>query len=100
MKPSDVLNNRPDSREIIRSIIERHGFTNAKIFGSVAKGTDKDGSDLDIFVNKGDRRVSALYLAKMEEEISQRLGIPVQVITVESTRGERWAKTYSEAISL
>lgn len=53
-----------------------------------------------MFVSKGSRRVSALDLAQLEQELSDKLGLPVQVITVESTYGERWAKTYSEAIPL
>lgn len=100
MKPSDAIKMRDNAKDEIRAIIERHGFTNAKIFGSVAKGTDKEGSDLDIFVNKGLRKVSTLDLAELELEISAVLGVPVQVVTVESTYGDRWAKSYSEAISL
>lgn len=100
MKPSAVIEQNKDAYDIIKRTVESHGFTAPKIFGSVAKGKDTEKSDLDIFVSKGNRKISVLQIIRLENEISSKLGIPVQIVTIESTRGEKWKNTYDEAISL
>lgn len=39
----------PD-RELILEIAAKHGIENVRVFGSVARGTDKIGSDVDLLV--------------------------------------------------
>ena len=48
MKPSEVLER---NREAIRSAVARRRLTNPRVFGSVARGEDQTGSDLDILVD-------------------------------------------------
>lgn len=48
MKPSIAMNaHRAEFREIVQS----HRARNARVFGSVADGTDTDSSDLDILID-------------------------------------------------
>ncbi|WP_455423850.1 hypothetical protein [Candidatus Methylospira mobilis] len=46
MKPSDALDM---NRVAVREATSRFRTTNHRIFGAVLHGTDKDGSDLDLF---------------------------------------------------
>lgn len=48
MRPSEVLEK---NREAIREATKRFNAANPRVFGSVARGGDKDGSDLDILVD-------------------------------------------------
>jgi len=45
MRPSEVL---PLHRETIRRLVEEAGMSNPRVFGSVLRGEDHEGSDLDI----------------------------------------------------
>ena len=52
IKPSDVFE---QNRETIRRIAAEHNTTNPRVFGSVLKGRDMVGSDLDILVDRVER---------------------------------------------
>lgn len=47
MRPSASMAMR---RDVVREILKRFHMENPRIFGSVARGEDADGSDLDILV--------------------------------------------------
>ena len=48
MKPSELLE---ANRKAIRAIVAAHSGLNARVFGSVALGTDTEASDLEILVD-------------------------------------------------
>lgn len=48
VRPSTALN---EHRSEIRRIVEADWATNPRVFGSVVRGEDEDGSDLDILVD-------------------------------------------------
>jgi hypothetical protein len=77
MKPSEAL---PDHREAIRRIVAEHRTCNPRIYGSVLSGTDVDGSDLDVLVDDTPE-TSLLDLARIERQLSELLGVPVDVRT-------------------
>lgn len=47
MRPSQALES---NRAAIRDIAARHRVRGVRVFGSVVRGTDTDGSDLDLLV--------------------------------------------------
>ena len=47
MKPSAALQRH---RGEIRRVVEQHGACNARVFGSVVHGNDRDDSDLDLLL--------------------------------------------------
>ena len=51
MRPSEIL---PQHRETIRQLVREAGMANPRVFGSVLRGEDEDGSDA---VRKGFHRV-------------------------------------------
>jgi predicted nucleotidyltransferase len=84
MRPSDAVNQR---LEAVRAVIARYPVRNPRVFGSVARGEDEEGSDLDLLVEP---LPTATYfdLAALEEELTALLGIPVDVMTPGSIRPE------------
>ncbi len=69
----------------IRAIAAAHGARNVRVVGSVARGTDRDDSDLDLLVTF-DPGVSLLDHAKLSLALEQLLGRKVDIA---SERGVR-----------
>ena len=46
-------------RSAVLNAIERYGVTNTRVFGSVARGEDGPGSDVDLLVDRTDAKFSA-----------------------------------------
>ncbi len=77
MRPSLVLNaHRGEIREIVLS----HRAQNARVFGSVAKGTDTNESDLDILVDPTPD-TTLFDLGAIRFKLRNLLGVPVDVLT-------------------
>lgn len=77
MKPSTVLNQR---REDIRALVKEYGALNPRVFGSIIRNEDTDGSDLDILVDPRPD-TSLLDIAKLQMRLEQELGITDDVLT-------------------
>jgi len=77
MKPSDALETQ---REAIRRIVVAHRARNPRVFGSVARGEDTEGSDLDLLVDPTPE-TSLLDIGAIRHELLILLGIPVDVLT-------------------
>ena len=77
MKPSDALRTH---REAIRSVVNSHRASNARVFGSVIHGDDVDGSDLDLLVDPTPD-TSLLDIARIQNSLQKLLGISVDVLT-------------------
>jgi predicted nucleotidyltransferase len=76
MRPSDALKDRV---EAVRAVIARYPFENPRVFGSVARREDAEGSDLDLLV---DPRGKASYfdLAALQDELEALLGVSVDLV--------------------
>lgn len=61
------------------SVFERYGATNARVFGSVARGEADEGSDIDLLFTPPDR-ISLMTLSRAEGELSDILGVPVDLV--------------------
>ena len=77
MRPSEAL---AAHRDVIRQVVLANRARNPRIFGSVAKGEDTEGSDLDLLVD-GTDDMSLFDLARIEIRLSEILGVPVEVRT-------------------
>jgi len=74
MRPSTALESH---RQAIVQIVESH---NARVFGSVAHGTDGEDSDLDILIDPTPN-TSLMDVAKIKVELEAILGVKVDVLT-------------------
>jgi uncharacterized protein len=62
------------------AIFARNGATNVRVFGSVARGEQIRGSDVD-FVVRMDLGRSLFDLAALEADLEEVLGCPVNVVS-------------------
>ncbi|MBW4699580.1 MAG: nucleotidyltransferase family protein [Aphanocapsa lilacina HA4352-LM1] len=77
MKPSVALSLK---RHAVRELTERFRTVNPRIFGSVLHGTDREGSDLDLWVDVLPG-VTLFDLGGLQVELEDLLGVPVDLLT-------------------
>lgn len=70
----------PETREEIVRILESHGADFISIFGSRARGTEQPDSALDVLVSFSGRK-SLLDLAHIERELSDSVGLDLELVT-------------------
>ena len=71
-----VLNHR----DAILALAAKHGATNVRIFGSVARGEDDESSDVDVLVKMEEGR-SLLDMGELLMDLRDLLGCKVDVIS-------------------
>lgn len=93
MKPSDRLNAH---RDAIRAIVTAHRAANPRVFGSVARGEDTEDSDIDILVDP-DGRMTLFDLGAILNELTELLGVEVDVVTPNGLPDKFRARVLAEA---
>jgi len=77
MRPSEALARH---RDAVLAIIAKYPVSNPRLFGSVARGEDVEGSDIDILVDHGSNGFASTFdLAGLELELEQLLRSDVDV---------------------
>ena len=71
----------PQQQDTIISATRRIRPTLVGVFGSYARGEENDNSDLDILIDF-DIKVDLLELIGLEQELSELLGIKVDLVTM------------------
>ena len=79
---------------IIKTVTQKLKPTLLGIFGSYARGEENEKSDLDILIDF-ETKVNLLELIGIEQEISELLGIKVDLITLRSVNAS--LKPYIES---
>ena len=77
MKPSDAL---AAHRSTIRSVVQRSRAANPRVFGSVLRGEDRDGSDLDLLVDALPD-TTLFDLGALQVELEALLCVPFDLLT-------------------
>ena len=67
----------------VTSILKRYGAKEISVFGSYARGEEEKTSDLDIIVKFSERK-SLFDIVGIEQELSEELGIKVDLLTEKS----------------
>ena len=75
--------NKEEIFEKISQVLKNKGARKIAIFGSYARDEEKPGSDIDIIVEFSERK-SLLALVRIERELSEILGIRVDLLTEKS----------------
>ena len=75
--------NREEIFEKIARLLKDRGVRKIAVFGSYVRGEEKPESDIDIIVEFTDRK-SLLELVRIERELSEVLGIKVDLLTEKS----------------
>ncbi len=66
--------------EQLNPMLEEHDVAYAGVFGSVARGEERPGSDVDILI-KFEKPKSLLDIVRLERELSSALGREVDLVT-------------------
>ena len=77
MKPSEAL---VKNREAVRRVVESHRAENARVFGSVLRGEDHEGSDLDLLID-ATPTTTLFDIGAIRHELTLLLGVRVDVLT-------------------
>ena len=72
-------------RGAILELAMQHGATNVRVFGSVARGQDKRGSNVDLLVEMEPGR-SLLDQVRLRRSLHELLGVEVDVLTAGGLR--------------
>jgi len=70
------------------------------VFGSVARGDESEGSDLDLLVDFPVRARGLLPLADLADRIYELLELPVDVAAADALAPEVAARALADAVSL
>jgi predicted nucleotidyltransferase len=77
MRPSTILASR---RNRVLAVAAEHGASDVRVFGSAARGTDRDDSDLDLLVSLPVGH-SLLAVVGLQLDLEDELGIKVDLCT-------------------
>ena len=83
-------------RRKVRDIIARHGMSNVRVFGSVARGEDTVESDVDLLVDVAPG-VGLVGLARCERDLEALLGVSVDLVPADDLKPGVAASALSEA---
>ena len=93
MRPSEAL---AKHRDEVLAIIARYPVTNPRVFGSVARGEDTEGSDIDILVEPK-ARISYFDLAGLALELEELLGCRVDLGEADVVRPRAADRIHAES---
>lgn len=95
LRPSVALERR---RSEVAAAVLAHGGRGAAVFGSVARGSDRTGSDLDLVVAFEDGR-DIVDLLALQAELEDLLTVPVDVVSAGSS-GAVAERARAESVAL
>ena len=77
-----------DIKKAVSKVGKKYGIRNAYLFGSYAKGTATEGSDVDLLIDRGAIR-GLIEFNGFRLDLMDELGTDVDILTVNSA-GERF----------
>jgi predicted nucleotidyltransferase len=86
-------------RRAVTDAAERRGVRNVRVFGSVARGEDHEGSDTDLLVDL-DGGTGLIALAGLARELTDLLGVSVDVVPADALRRAIRCEVLAEAVPL
>lgn len=86
-------------RSKVLDIVGDIGGRNVRVFGSVATGHDTADSDIDLLIDLPPDR-GLMALTRAERQVSEALGIPVDIVPTDDLRPEYKDRAMGEAVPL
>jgi hypothetical protein len=80
-------------------LMERYGVKEIGIFGSHAKGEQKDKSDLDILVEFG-KSIGFFEFLELEEYLENTIGVKVELVTKRALKPKIGEYILSEVVNI
>lgn len=85
----------------VAQILEKYGATDPRLFGSVARGEAREDSDLDLLVDLNPASGNELLrVAGLCEELSELLGVRVDVVAADLLRREVSTTALADAVAV
>jgi predicted nucleotidyltransferase len=76
----DIMHQLIEKRDDIRAAASKHGASNIRVFGSVARGEARPDSDIDFLIEAG-LNTSSWFPAGLILDLEKILGRRVEVVT-------------------
>jgi predicted nucleotidyltransferase/DNA-binding XRE family transcriptional regulator len=86
-------------RDQVIACAEKRGIHNLRVFGSSARGEDTEGSDIDLLVDTS-QGVSLLDLIGLENDLTELLGVEVEVAPMDGLKPHVRERALAEAVAL
>ncbi|MCX6023631.1 MAG: nucleotidyltransferase domain-containing protein [Chloroflexi bacterium] len=86
-------------RKEILTIAARHGASNVRVIGAVARGEARADQDLDLLISLGSER-SSFALGAIKAELEELLGCRVWLVTENGLSNELRESVLKEAVGL
>jgi predicted nucleotidyltransferase/predicted XRE-type DNA-binding protein len=96
---TDLGRRLADRRSEVLAALKRYAATNPRVFGSVARGTDRPGSDIDLLVDLPGE-FSLFTLARLERDLSEIVDAPVDVVSASTLRDAVAQSARQDAVPL
>lgn len=94
MRPSEALRAH---RNEIRHIVTAHRAANVRVFGSVSRGEDTEGSDIDLLIDPTSE-TTLFDIGAIRHELLKLLGVRVDVLTPQALPERFRARVLAEAV--
>jgi len=97
-RPLDQL--RAQLRELLPDLYARYGVRSLGIFGSYVRGEQDPESDLDLLVEFDDRPLSLFDVVRLENELSDALGLKVDLVEKRALKPHIGRRILAEVIDV
>lgn len=87
-------------REQIIALAKKHGASNVRVFGSVARGKATPNSDIDLLIDQDWSKLSSWGGMGLQLELQDLLDCPVDVATSDELKPHIRERVLKEAIQL
>jgi len=88
-----------DLRRLQPDLKRRYPIQEIAVFGSYARGEQRDDSDLDLIIDLGPG-LTLIDLADLEAELSGSLGVPVEVAIKDALKPRIGKRILAEAVTV
>nr|WP_283767137.1 nucleotidyltransferase family protein [Roseofilum capinflatum] len=100
VKPMALKQELQEKRAEILAIAEQHGAFNVRIFGSVARGEEREDSDIDFLIDYDLTKTSSWFPVGLIQDLEDLLERKVDVVTAKSLHYFIRDRVLQEAIDL
>lgn len=83
----------------VLATLSRHGMSNPRLFGSVARGDDQDGSDVDLLVDLASG-TSLFDILRVQDELETILGVRVDLVSSTGFKSQVRSRVERDLIAL
>jgi uncharacterized protein len=87
-------------RTMLPDLQARYGVQTLGVFGSYVRGNQHQGSDIDVLVEFDDRPLSLFDFIRLENELSDALGLKVDLVERRALRRHIGRRILSEVVSV